>query len=236
MSVMSVLMTRSRAELASAWQWADFDALGISFVDKGEVPAASGLLVFQGVSFRYDIQDVPPSEAERFIFCNANIRSMQSAVHLDFGPAVEGGNLVPAAVKTLLQLGEVLGQVFASTSIFWQPAGILTGFDFFAEAVTQYVEGAAFPALVCVDFDTSDSDSVKTNGLMWLGGQEIMFEHAPLSTLEAMRYMVRLVHDIATLGAVDSEIEVPGMGSGEIIRLTPRLGNKLLSVRRIVLQ
>ena len=44
-----------------------------------------------------------------------------------------------------------------------------------------------------------------------------------------MRYVVRLVHDLATKGCVDQKMTVPGMMVGETVLLTPDVHNKVLS-------
>ena len=38
---------------------------------------------------------------------------------------------------------------------------------------------------------------------------------------EAMRYVVRLVHDLATQGAYDRALELPGLHAGEVVVVTP---------------
>lgn len=231
MSVMSLLMTRSCADLRSAWQSSDFEQLGISFVRDNSPRATTGLLIFEGVAFTYDIQQVPEFRAEKFIFCNADTNDMQSAIQFDFGPAVPGGGRVPAIVKVLMRLGEVLGELFEAKAVFWWPASILSGFAYYTEAVNQYAEDAAFPALVCVGYDTSKTDLVQTNGLAWLCGQELAFEHAPVTLHTAMRYVVRLVHDLATQGCINHVTEVQGMMAGEVVFLTPDPDNNVLIAR-----
>ncbi|MFN3452164.1 MAG: hypothetical protein ACK4ZE_08385 [Sphingorhabdus sp.] len=146
-----------------------------------------------------------------------------SALHIDLGPAVASGRTVPAIVQLLLELGEVLGRHLHIKAVFWSPAAVVSGYAYFAEAVAQYAQGAAFPALLCVGFETSKTGIVQTTGLAWLCGQELTFEHAPLPTHEAMRYVVRLVHDLATQGAYDCEIELPGLKANEAVVVTPGL-------------
>ena len=228
MSIMSLLSTQGCVDLRLAWRSLDFDRLGISFVCEDTDPLAIGILSYHGVSFAYDIQSMTHVKAAQYIFCSADMGDVRSAIHFDLGPAVHEGGAVPAIAMALMQLGEVLGRSFRAKAVFWKPASILSGFEYFAEAVTQYSNNAAFPSLICVQFDTTDQSKVETHGLKWFCGQELVFKHTPMATPDAMRYMVRLVHNLATQGAISREIEVSGMQSGETILLTPSTHNDIV--------
>ena len=221
MSVMSLLSAVSFADLREMWQSVDFDRLGITFDDGSNPASASGSLLFSGVSFSYALQSCPAPAATLHIFCNADLSDIQSAVHIDFGPAVTSGRIVPAIVQVMLELGDVLGRNLGIEAVFWSPADVVSGYDYYAEAVAQYAEGAAFPALLCVGFDMSRIGTVQTTGLAWLCDQELTFAHAQLPAHEAMRYVVRLVHDLATQGPYDRALELPGLHADEVVVVTP---------------
>jgi hypothetical protein len=151
---------------------------------------------------------------------------------LRLGAPVASGQHVPAVIKTLLLLGESLGTELDAKAAFWRPASVVSGFSYYAETVRQYDNGAAFPCLVSIAFDTSTDENIRTKGLAWLAGQELVFERGQLPVNEAMRYVVRLVHDIATNGAVETAMEVPGMSDSERLILTPDAEKSALFVRR----
>ena len=169
----------------------------------------------------YALQACPAPAATHHIFCNANLSDIQSAVHIDLGPAVASGRTVPAIVQAMLELGEVLGRNLVIKAVFWSPAAVVSGYDYYAEAVPQYAQGAGFSALLCVGFDMSTTGVVETNGLAWLCDQELSFTHPQLPAHEAMRYVVRLVHDLATQGAYDRALELPGLHADEVVVVTP---------------
>lgn len=221
MSVISLLSAASFADLREMWRSVDFDRLGITFDDGSNPASVSGSLLFSGVAFSYALQSCPPPAATHHIFCNADLSDIQSAVHIDLGPAVASGRIVPAIVKALLELGDVLGRNLGIKAVFWSPAAVVSGYDYYAEAVAQYAQGAAFPALLCVGFDMSTIGTVQTTGLAWLCDQELTFTHPPLPMHEAMRYVVRLVHDLATQGAYDRALELPGLHADEVVVVTP---------------
>jgi hypothetical protein len=218
---MSLLSAASFADLKGMWQSVDFDRLGITLDDGRNIASASGSLLFSGVSFSYALQASPAPAATHHIFCNADLTDIQSAVHIDLGPAVASGRVVPAIVQAMLELGDVLGRNLGIKAVFWSPADVVSGYDYYAEAVAQYAEGAAFPALLCVGFDMSTNGIVQTTGLAWLCDQELTFTHRQLPAHEAMRYVVRLVHDLATQGAYDRALELPGLHAGEVVVVTP---------------
>ena len=221
MSVMSLLSADSFTDLREIWQSVDFDRLGITFDDGSDIASVSGSLLFSGVSFTYALQACPAPAATHHIFCNADLTDIQSAVHIDLGAAVASGRTVPAIVQVMLELGGVLGRNLGIKAVFWSPAAVVSGYDYYAEAVAQYAEGAAFPALLCVGFDMSTIAIVQTTGLAWLCDQELSFAHPQLPAHEAMRYVVRLVHDLATQGAYDRALELPGLHAAEVVAVTP---------------
>ena len=221
MSVMSLLSAASFADLKEMWQSVDFDRLGITFNDGSNIASVSGSLLFSGVSFSYALQACPAPAATHHIFCNADLSDIQSAVHIDLGPAVASGRVVPAIVQAMLELGDVLGRNLGIKAVFWSPADVVSGYDYYADAVAQYAEGAVFPALLCVSFDMSTIGIMQTTGLAWLCDQELTFTHPKLPAHEAMCYVVRLVHDLATQGAYDHALELPGLYVDEVVVVTP---------------
>lgn len=221
MSVMALLSAASCADLKEMWQSVDFDRLGITFDDGINPASASGSLLFSGIAFSYALQSCPAPAATHHIFCSADLSDIQSAVHIDLGPAVASGRIIPAIVQAMLELGDVLGRNLGIKAVFWSPAAVASGYDYYAEAVAQYTKGAAFPALLCVGFDMSTVDIVQTTGLAWLCDQELSFAHPQLPAHEAMRYVVRLVHDLATQGAYDRVVELPGLHADEVVVVTP---------------
>ncbi len=221
MSAMSLLSAASCADLKEIWQSVYFDRFGITFDDGSNPASVSGSLLFSGVVFTYALQSCPAPAATHHIFCNADLSDIHSAVHIDLGPAVASGRIIPAIVQAMLELGDVLGRNLGIKAVFWSPADVVSGYDYYAEAVAQYAEGAAFPALLCVGFDMSAVDIVQTSGLAWLCDQELSFTHPQLPMHEAMRYVVRLVHDLATQGAYDRALELPGLHADEVVVVTP---------------
>lgn len=221
MSVMALLSAANFADLREMWHSVDFDRLGITFDDGSNPASLSGSLLFSGVAFTYALQSCPAPAATHHIFCNGDLTDIQSAVHIDLGAAVASGRNVPAIVQCMLELGEALGRNLGIKAVFWSPAAVVSGYNYYAEAVAQYAQGAAFPALLCVGFDMSRIGTVQTTGFAWLCDQELTFTHPQRPAHEAMRYVARLVHDLATQGAYDRALELPGLHADEVVVVTP---------------
>jgi hypothetical protein len=232
MAPLFLLFDADVRELRESFKSVPFAELGIFVGDGNNADTGSGALAYRGVAFDYAINAQQKPSADHEIFCDTDLSATRSAISLRLGAAVASGQRVPAVIKTLLLLGESLGTGMDAKAAFWQPASVVSGFSYYAETVRQYDDGAAFPCLVSIAFDTSTDENIRTQGLAWLSGQELVFERDHLPVHEAMRYVVRLVHDIATNGAVESIMDVPGMNHSERLILTPDAAKSALLVRR----
>jgi hypothetical protein len=229
---LSLLFDVDQRELRASFKLMPFAELGIYFGDGSTSDNGSGTLIYRGVAFDYAINAWQRPASDHQIFCDTDLGATRSAISLKLGATVASGQNVPAVIRALLVLGEALGSALNSKAAFWQPASVVSGFSYYAETVRQYENGAAFPCLVSIAFDTSTDENIRTKGLAWLSGQELVFERGQLLVNEAMRYVVRLVHDIATNGAVETVMDVPGMNDSERLILTPRAEKGDLLVRR----
>lgn len=228
MSILSLLCEPNVIDLISSWQRIDFGSSAMALCDGSTPTMSSGTIIYHGMAFQYDLKPQSTVTADHYIFCNLETSALRSAVHLRLGGAVASGRAVPAVTLAMLQLGVELGKALNVAAVQWHPAAIISGFDYFREAVTQYAEGAAFPAMVCVGFDVTQSDIIRTCGLKYLSGQELVFDHPGMPRHDAMRYVVRLVHDIATQGAIEAPLEVRGMNAAEAVRLIPNADSNVL--------
>lgn len=231
MSILSLLCAPDVGDTMSVWQAIDFGNSGVTFGDGSTQAMSSGTLIYHGMAFQYDVKPLATLAADHFIFCNLETSALRSAVHLRLGDAVASGGAVPAVTLAMLQLGAVLGEALNAAAVQWHPAAVISGFEYFRESVAQYASGGAFPALLCVGFDVTQPDLVRTCGLKYLSGQELVFDHRGMPRHEAMRYVVRLVHDIATQGSIDAPLEVCGMTAAETVRLIPDAESRVLFAR-----
>jgi hypothetical protein len=233
MSILSLLCVPNVVDLMSSWQRIDFGNSAMTLGDGSTPTMSSGTIIYHGMAFQYDLGPLSTLAADHYIFCNLETSALQSAVNLRLGSAVASGRAVPAVTLAMLQLGVVLGEALNAAAVQWHPAAIISGFGYFSESVTQYGNGAAFPAMLCVGFDVTQPEIVRTRGLKYLSGQELVFDHPGMPRHDAMRYVVRLVHDIVTQGAIGAPLEVRGMTAAETVRLIPDSDSNVLFARLI---
>ncbi len=167
------------------------------------------------------------------IFCNVDEKSIGSVISIDLGSHLEGGEKVPAVVKTMLTAAAAIGGTTGAVAAIWSPARTISGFEYFARVVAEYSQGGAFPVLALVNFKKDDDGAIRSNGLDWLSGQELCVSPTGFSETEIMRRVVRVAHDIAVNGPVTSDIDLVGIEDDESIELRPEgdvLAVRILSI------
>jgi hypothetical protein len=232
MSPLFLLFDCNEAELQARFRKLDLAKQGVSFADGSGSGGSAGTLISRGAAFDFSIAAAADPHATYHIFSTSDLSAIRSSLSLGLGSAVASGQHVPALIKAMMLLGEILGSALNAAATYWKPASVVAGFGYYSESVSQYDNGAAFPALVSVGFDTTTDDSIRTTGLGWLSGQDLIFERDGLPISEAMRYVVRLVHDIATNGAIERIMDVPGMNDFESLSLVPDDSEGAVIVRR----
>ena len=100
------------------------------------------------------------------------------------------------------------------------PSQLLSDTSYFATTVEAYAKGGAFPVLSTVKLQFS-GESVHTAGLHWFAGQELELTAYELPQAEIVRRAVRIIHDIATNGAVMVPHDISDLDQGRVVRLVP---------------
>ncbi len=190
------------------------------------------LLLFQGITYSAKLVAFEGDlNTHRNIFCNIDKAKIMSVLTLDLGDNVKGGETIPPIVKGLLGLARRIGQAIDTVAVVWNPAHIVSGFSYFSESIDSYEKNGAFPALALVDFNMQMDGEISSKGLSWFSEQELIFFASHLSREEAMRRMVRVVHDIATNGPILSRIEIKGLDLTETMILTPSTDGEIVMMQ-----
>jgi hypothetical protein len=188
-------------------------------------------LRLNGISFQFNQGEIDPIwSGFKTVFTNPDWNKLSSFLAINLGGHVDTGRISPSIVKHLLALSLTLGEKLDCKAVLWNPAQIVSGFSYFAEAVEQYQAGGPFPVLSLVDFRLGNEHSLSTSGLAWFSGQELAFEASKLPAIELMRRGVRISHDIACNGAIESDLEMDGLDAGEQLRLSPSANGQKLFV------
>ena len=164
------------------------------------------------------------------IFCD-HVPTSPDVISLSLGENVGNAKHLPAINKAILKLGRLIGDAVGSTSVVWNPADIIIGFDFFRENTQQYLDGGPFPVLIQVRIDERANGQTNTVGLDYFAGQEIRLEAPDTYTSgDIGKRIVRIVHDIATNGKIDTHITTAGLTHGETISFQPSDDLSILNV------
>lgn len=188
-----------------------------------------------GLTFVVSVSDIVPSlSGYRPLFLTNDLTKAVSVISVELGANIAGGEKVPPIAKALLALGTDWSTQLSAIATLWNPAKLVSDPGFFAESVTGYTNGGAFPSLVTVDMEYSEDDGqLSSEGLSWFAGQEIALSGEGLDRRELTRRAVRIVHDLATNGPVLSDQTVPDIDNDKVVELTPNESHTFLCCKII---
>ena len=228
-----LLFDASQSEVRSK-----FDALvardcNMSVDPLGQAEKSKTTILCDGLTFLCDWSVGQPNVASsKKIFSTIGEEMVHSAMGLALHPHIGLGLRIPEIAKAFLSLGASLARQLGATCVFWRPAALQTGPDYFVEVVDSYLSGGVFPVLPIVDFEFDDEERVlRSNGLDLFCGQEFEIQSDQMERPEIIRRAIRLAHDLATNGAVEDEQDVPDIDPDNVIHLSPTNRGNLLICR-----
>ena len=201
---------------ANAWMELLVDGLTFDLVGLAPGPHVSG----PPFAFRIDC----PADIEIEDF---------EAIGLAPGPHLAGGanSLVVAKAMAGLavRLADAVGKV---AGFYWLPSRSVTGPSFFTTTVNSWIEGGPFPALGLSAFSTDGDGALRSIGLSFFTGQEVVLPVELCSDLaSATRLAMRLVHQLVLHGPLEEtqvivgpdgrQLELRPDGSGNLVRVRP---------------
>jgi hypothetical protein len=159
------------------------------------------------------------------IFCDSDVSSAKTALTINLGSNLDGGQFVAPIVLNFLTLAAKLAVAVDAKAVGWVPARLLSDTAYFSTTVDAYAKGGAFPVLSTVKLEFVDN-GLRTGGLSWFTGQELQITGEGISQSDLMRRAVRLVHDMATNGPVLVSQDLPDLDDGRMVRLNPSADGK----------
>lgn len=178
----------------------------ITLAEVGQTSGSTFEIVYSGVTFVASVMQKPDDfSVLKSIFCNLDAAQIRSALAISLGSHVAGGERVPAIVQALLGLARKVGLALDAKAAIWQPANLVSGFDYFSQAVGDYLAGGAFPILALINFRSMPGGLIESNGLATLAGQELQVECGDMAEGEMMRRVVQAVHEIAIKGSFQEQ-------------------------------
>lgn len=228
-----LLFDVSQAELRDKFDALVANSPHLSIDPLGQAGKSRTTIVVDGLTFLCDwnVTHADMSNSRK-IFSTIGEEMVQSAMGLALHPHIGEGFRIPEIAKAFLALGASLARQLGATGVFWRPAALQTGPDYFVEVVDSYLSGGVFPVLPIVDFEFDDEERVlRSNGLDLFCGQEFEIQSDQMERPEIIRRAIRLAHDLATNGAVEDEQDVPDIDPDNVIHLTPNNSGNLLICR-----
>ena len=155
------------------------------------------------------------------IFCSAP-ESPMPAIGIALSDHIANARHDSSVNRTVLELAWIIGEALNATSVIWQPAKLHIGFEYFSEASHQYITGGPFPVLIQIAISENPKGTFHTYGLSYFSGQEIRLS-APANypPNQVIKRLVRIAHDIATNGKIESQTEAQGFVPDETLTLNP---------------
>lgn len=156
------------------------------------------------------------------IFC-APLSKKIPGIGIALGEHIMSAKHSKTVNRALLQLARHVGQSLNAASIVWQPAQLHIGFDYFVGATDHYIAGGPFPVLAQIAISETAKGQFQTSGLSYFSDQEIRISApAGYAPNEVIKRLVRIAHDIATNGKIETKTTTDGFISGETLFLNPQ--------------
>ena len=155
------------------------------------------------------------------------------AVSLQPGPHLQAGARSMPVVRTMAGIAaDLLGALPAAVAVMWPPSRSYIGPGFFAASVSAWLSGGAFPALGLTAFDDEPGGGMRSEGLAWFTGQELLI--APdlaKDRAAAARLAIRLVNQLVSQGRLIASEVIVGPDGGRLA-LEPTRDGGTIRIRR----
>jgi hypothetical protein len=189
-----------------------------------------GSVLHQGIAFNLQVVSaIKNFNPQNWVHYDSDPAITASFLAIELGENVKGGEVIAPIIRALLSLSDRLGEALEAKAVYWRAADILSGFDYFSQAVRDYDGGGVFPVLALIHFDRNTAGLVASKGLAFLCEQEIHFALGMMPPEEGMRRVIRVAHDLATNGPITAPLELSGFEASECLTLSPDAAGRMVS-------
>lgn len=212
--------------LAIAHEFVDGDAtVGVELLRDGMTYDVAGLAPDEAVAM--------PAARHRYGFDGGDGAEPLEAIALQPGPHLSAGAHSIPVVRTMAGIAaDLLAALPAAAAVVWPPSRSFIGPGFFAASVAAWLGGGAFPALGLTAFNDEPGGGMRSEGLAWFTGQELLI--APdlaKDRAAAARLAIRLVNQFVSQGRL-GQSEVIVAPDGGRLALEPTRDGGTIRVRR----
>ncbi len=197
--------------------WLELLANGLAFDMSGLAPGKPHGQLSDGHFFGLG-QDFDPATCE--------------AAVLRPGPHLTSGGMMVPVLRCLAWVAAQLSALPHLRAICWQAARTVCAPGYFHDAVSNWIEGGAFPGLGLTALVPQPDGSIVSEGLALFTGQELRLDRADGDEpSEGAKLALRLLHWLVENGRIETVQSLAGP-SGETLFLEPDLPRGIVHVRR----
>lgn len=193
-------------------------------------------LLVNGLTFDVrGLAPAPPAEpfgfAHRFAVAEQHDPESLEALSLTPGAHLAGAEAMLPVVRAAAGLAAELGALPSCRAIGWRPARTLSGTDHFTRTVESWIAGGAFPALGLTALARSSEGGLRSEGLAFLIGRELVLAPGGAPAVEDAKLATRLIDRLVKgvpgdyTGALEA---LPGVW----VTMTDDCAQKLIRVER----
>lgn len=165
--------------------------------------------------------------------CDIDCMAEGEAVGLFPGPHIAQAVATLPILRTLLGLAADLVQALPGVeTVCWSPARSAIAPQFFMRSIRAWLGGGPFPALGLLGLSFDPSGALRSEGLRFLVGAELLVEaELAADRARAMRLAVRIVHEVVGAELSDAMQEFV-TEEGECLLLAPDPAARVIAIRR----
>jgi hypothetical protein len=153
------------------------------------------------------------------------------AVALSPGAHLAGAEAMIPVVRSAAGLAATLADLPRCEAVGWRPARAVAGVAHFRQGVDAWLGGGAFPALGMTALTRNGSGSLRSEGLDFLIGRELVLQPSGAPPAEDAKLAIRLIDMLVQRGMGEGVITMEAM-PGITVTLTDDRGQRVVNAER----
>lgn len=155
---------------------------------------------------------IDPASLHNVMILTPDELARSEGIGLMPGPHLAAARNALPVLRALTRLASDLGSALGNVSAFaWGPAHFAVGPDIFRRLVDDWCDGGPFPALFFVGVVEGDAGEIRSEGLAFLTGQEIMLAPSlELGRIEGAQLIARLVDELVRCEPLSRSVQRQG--------------------------
>jgi hypothetical protein len=210
-----------------------------AFAVSHRAPEGEGWLELLVNGLTFDLRALAPAPAaEPFAFAyryavpgNRDPAALEG-ITLGPGAHLAGAEAMLPVVRSAAELATALAALPGCEAIGWRPARALAGIAHFSGGVQSWLGGGAFPALGLTALARDEAGSLRSEGLDFLIGRELVLRPSGAPPAEDAKLALRLIDLLVHRGTGEGAITMEAM-PGVTVALTDDRGRGVVRAERV---